>query len=216
MALQRGPDGQRLCGKNLSPNGNGCVGRDNIINVVNETGPKHEHLKTAEGGSTVSARINAAIRICIGIAGLLTGFYRLSQHEIGSAMDVVLLASVCIAGLLSFAGRFLFHQGDSCRLQLEPGDLFYQYEAGFAHLAFAVIALFAYFGPWDVAAKILTILGYTLFILQTALLYAWRCHVRHHIISRYFLRHSLIPLVYAGLMLYFAAECMTEAGISLF
>ncbi|MBN1380639.1 MAG: hypothetical protein JXA41_03070 [Deltaproteobacteria bacterium] len=162
------------------------------------------------------AHVNAVIRIGIGTIGLFVGYYRLFHDRLDEALDITVLTTVALAGLLSFAGHFLFHKSDALRLLRESENFFYQYEVGFAHLAFAATAYLVHVGPWGLEAKILVVLGYSLFILQTAVLYAWRCHVEHHVFSRYFLRHALFTIVYVGLMLNFVSEALYRAEISLF
>ena len=84
----------------------------------------------------------------------------------------------------------------------ESDKPYYQYEVGFAHLAFALIAFFTYFGNWGLAAKVLTVHS-TIYLLQIGILYTWRCFSEHRVFSRYFLRHAISTLVYVGLMFYF-------------
>ena len=151
------------------------------------------------------AHIIATLRIATGIIGIFFGYYELSSGNRDAALDAITINAVGIVGLLSFAGHLIFHKSDARRLGWESDKPYYQYEVGFAHLAFALMAFFTYFGNWDFAAKVLTILGYTIYLLQIGLLYAWRCFSEHRVFSRYFLRHAISTLVYVGLMFYFVA-----------
>lgn len=162
------------------------------------------------------AHFIATLRIVIGTIGLFYGYYELSDGNRDAALDTITVNAVGIVGLLSFAGHLIFHRSDARRLGWESDKPYYQYEVGFAHLAFALMALFTYFGNWDPAAKVLTILGYGIYLLQVGILYTWRCLSEHRVISRYFLRHAISTLVYVGLMFYFIARIMESAQVALF
>jgi hypothetical protein len=157
------------------------------------------------------AHIIATLRIAAGIMGIFFGYYELSGGNRDAALDTITINAVGIVGLLSFAGHLIFHKSDARRLGWESDKPYYQYEVGFAHLAFALMAFFTYFGNWDLAAKVLTILGYTIYLLQIGILYTWRCFSEHRVFSRYFLRHAISTLVYVGLMFYFISMIMGSA-----
>ena len=157
------------------------------------------------------AHIIATLRIATGIIGIFFGYYELSGGNRDAALDTITINAVGIVGLLSFAGHLLFHKSDARRLGWESDKPYYQYEVGFAHLAFALMAFFTYFGNWDLSAKVLTILGYTIYLLQIGILYTWRCFSEHRVFSRYFLRHAISTLVYVGLMFYFISMIMGSA-----
>lgn len=159
------------------------------------------------------AHIIATLRIVIGTAGLLFGYYELFDNKLEDALDTITITSVGIVGLLSYAGHLIFHKGDAQRLGWESATPYYQYEVGFAHLAFALIALSTYFGNWGLAAKTLAIMGYAIYLLQVGILYTWRCLTEHRVISRYFLRHAISTLVYVGLMIYFLSSIMSTAQL---
>ena len=162
------------------------------------------------------AHIIAILRIAIGTAGLFFGYYELFDNNLEAALDIITVTSVGVVGLLSFAGHLIFHKSDARRLGWESEKPYYQYEVGFAHLAFALIAFFSYFGNWGIAAKILTMLGYTLYLLQVGILYTWRCLSENRIFSRYFLRHAVSTLVYVALMIYFLTRVMSATQLVLF
>jgi hypothetical protein len=162
------------------------------------------------------AHIIATLRIAIGTIGLFYGYYELSGGNRDAALDTIVINAVGVVGLLSFAGHLIFHRSDARRLGWESDKPYYQYEVGFAHLAFALIALFAYFGNWGLEAKVLTVLGYAIYLLQIGILYTWRCFSEHKVFSRYFMRHAISTLVYVGLMFYFVASLMGSAQLALF
>jgi hypothetical protein len=158
----------------------------------------------------------ATLRIATGTIGLFFGYYELSGNNLNAALDTIAITAVGIVGLLSFAGHLIFHKSDARRLGWESDKPYYQYEVGFAHLAFALISFFTYFGNWGLEAKLLTILGYTIYLLQIGILYSWRCFSEHRVFSGYFLRHAISTLAYAGLMFYFVAKVMGTAQLTLF
>jgi hypothetical protein len=162
------------------------------------------------------AHIIAILRIATGTAGLFFGYYELFDNNLEAALNLVTVTSVGIVGLLSFTGHLIFHKSDARRLGWESDKPYYQYEVGFAHLSFALIAFFTYFGNWGITAKILTLLGYTLYLLQVGILYTWRCLSENRIFSRYFLRHAVSTLVYVALMIYFLTRVMSATQLVLF
>ncbi len=162
------------------------------------------------------AHIIATLRIATGTIGLLFGYYELFGRNFDAALDTITITAVGIVGLLSFAGHLIFHKSDARRLGWESDKPYYQYEVGFAHLAFALIAFFTYFGRWGIEAKLLTVLGYAIYLLQVGILYTWRCLSEHRVFSRYFLRHAVSTLAYVALMFYFIASIMATMQLALF
>ena len=175
-----------------------------------------ERFVPSDKGLAMIAHIIATLRIATGTIGLYIGYSELSDRNLIAALDTIILTAVGIVGLLSFSGHLIFHKSDAKRLGWESDKPYYQYEVGFAHLSFALIAFFTYFGDWGLAAKVLTILGYTIYLLQIGILYTWRCFSEHRVFSRYFLRHAISTLVYVGLMFYFASRIMRSLQIDLF
>jgi hypothetical protein len=162
------------------------------------------------------AHIIATLRIVIGTVGLFFGYYDLFDNKLEEALNTVTITSVGMVGLFSYVGHLIFHKGDAHRLGWESATPYYQYEVGFAHLAFALVAFVTYFGNWGLAAKALAVMGYTIYLLQVGILYTWRCLNEHRVISRYFLRHAISTLVYVGLMIYFLSSIMSASQLALF
>ena len=160
------------------------------------------------------AHFIAILRIIVGTVGLLYGYYKLFDNDLEAALDIIAVMAVGIVGLLSFVGHLIFHKSDARRLGWESSTPYYQYEVGFAHLAFALIALLTSIGNWGFVAQIMTILGYALYLLQVGILYAWRCISEHKVFSRYFLRHAISTLVYVVLMIYFITRVMAVSHLT--
>jgi len=162
------------------------------------------------------AHIIVILRIAIGTIGLCFGYYELFDNRLEAALETITITAVGIVGFLSFAGHLIFHRSDARRLGWETDKPYYQYEVGFAHLAFALVAFFAYFGNWGIAAQTLAVLGYALYLLQVGILYVWRSYSEHRIFTRYFLRHAVATLGYVGLMIYFVSMVMSASQLTLF
>ena len=87
----------------------------------------------------------------------------------------------------------------------------FQYEVGFANLAFALVEFLAYFGEWGVGAQVAVVLGYGLYLLQAALLHTWQS-VRGEGGLRRLLQSALPVLVFSLLMVYLAISGMIATG----
>ena len=151
------------------------------------------------------------MELVAGVIGLGVGFSRLP--DAASALAVATPTAVGLAGLLAFFRHFVFHQSDARRLGWESGRPEFQYEVGFANLAFALVALSAYFGGWPVGARVAVVLGYGLYLLQAALLHTWQS-VRGKGGLHRFLRSALPALVFSLCMIYLAIRGMITAGLT--
>jgi hypothetical protein len=152
------------------------------------------------------------LELIAGIFGVGVGISRLP--DAASALAVVTPTAVGLVGLLAFFRHFVFHESDAKRLGWESIRPEFQYEVGFANLAFALVAFLAYFGGWAVAAQVAVVLGYGLYLLQAALLHTWRS-VHGNGRLRRLLQSALPALVFSLLMIYLAVGAMIQAGLSL-
>lgn len=132
--------------------------------------------------------------------------------DAASAIGVATLTAVGLVGLLAFLRHFVFHESDAKRLGWESGRPEFQYEVGFANLAFALVAFLAYFGGWPVGAQVAVVFGYGLYLFQGALLHTWQS-VRGEGGLRRFLQSALPALVFSLLMIYLATRGMIAAGL---
>ncbi|MBA2714629.1 MAG: hypothetical protein H0U55_13870 [Rubrobacteraceae bacterium] len=112
------------------------------------------------------------LELLSGIFGVAVGFARLP--DAASALQIVTPTAVGLVGLLAFVRHFIFHESDAKRLGWESTRPEFQYEVGFANLGFALVAFFAYFGGWGVAAHVAVVPGYGLYLLQSAILHVWK------------------------------------------
>src|SRR5918996_3978137 len=106
------------------------------------------------------------LELVAGILGLGVGFSRLP--DAASALAIVTPTAVGLVGLLAFVRHFVFHEGDAKRLGWESTGPEFQYEVGFANLAFALVAFLAYFGGWGVAAPVGVVPCHRRYFLQAA------------------------------------------------
>src|SRR5919112_6779380 len=109
------------------------------------------------------------LELIAGIFGVGVGIWRLP--DAASALEVVTPTAVGLVGLLAFFRHFAFHESDAKRLGWESTGPEFQYEVGFANLAFALVALLAYFGGGAVAAQVAGGLGYGVYLFQAAVLH---------------------------------------------
>ena len=143
------------------------------------------------------------LELVAGVLGLGVGFSRLP--DAASALAVATPTAVGLIGLLAFLRHFIFHESDAKRLGWESGRPEFQYEVGFANLAFALVAFWAYFGGWGVGAQAAVVLGFGLYLLQAALLHTWQS-VRGEGGLRRLLQSALPALVFSLCMIYLATS----------
>jgi Family of unknown function (DUF6790) len=141
------------------------------------------------------------LELVAGGLGLGVGFSRLP--DAASALAIATPTAVGLIGLSAFFRHFVFHESDAKRLGWESGRPEFQYEVGFANLAFALVAFLSYFGGWGVAAQAAVVLGFGLYLLQAALLHTWQS-VRGEGGLRRFLQSALPALVFSLCMIYLA------------
>jgi uncharacterized membrane protein YfcA len=149
------------------------------------------------------AKAISLISMVTGTIGIFIGFYLLDNHpEI--ALKIVTVTTVGIVGLLAFIRHVIFHKSDSKRLGWETDRPDWMFEVGFANLAFGSIGFIAAFTDWGTQPQILTLLGYSIYLYQAALLHLYRYIVTEKKASAR-LKQSVIPtLLYAGMMTFFA------------
>lgn len=150
------------------------------------------------------------LELVAGILGLGVGVSRLP--DAASALAIVTPTAVGLVGLLAFIRHFVFHESDAKRLGWESTGAEFQYEVGFANLAFSLVAFLAYFGGWAAAAQVAVVLGYGLYLLQAALLHTWQS-VRGEGRLRRLLQSALPALVFSLLMIYLAVNAMIQVGL---
>lgn len=109
----------------------------------------------------------------IGAVGIFFGFYYL-DHNPQLSLSIVTTSTVGLVGVLAFVRHFVFHKEDAKRLGWETDRPEWAYEVGFANLAFGVMGFFAVFAKLGMQAQALTVLGYAIYLMQTALLHGYQ------------------------------------------
>jgi len=111
------------------------------------------------------------VTYAVGGAGIFLGF--LESDGTPDRRALVLL-SVGVVGVLSFVRHVIFHRSDAKRMGWETDRPDWMFEVGFANLAFGMMGLLAALGDWDVRARALVVLGYSLYLFQAAMLHLYR------------------------------------------
>ncbi len=112
------------------------------------------------------------VRNLIATVGIFFGFYLLFSGNQSLGVSLVAVLAVGIVGLIAFVSHVLLHREDAARLGWAVPVPYFQYEVGFANLAFAVAALVAVLASFGPRAGAAVILGYAVYLLQAGLLHA--------------------------------------------
>jgi hypothetical protein len=163
----------------------------------------------------MAAWIIAILRIVISSVGIFFAFYHHFSDPPGStdAIDLVVLLVTVPLGLLGFTGHVLMHASDARRLTGQQIDPLFQYEVGFANLAFGLVALLVALGNWPVAAKIAVTLAFGLYLTLAGILHLWRAlHGQGAHPGQVVLR-VVSTLVVGGMMLFFALSAASGARL---
>jgi hypothetical protein len=152
----------------------------------------------------------AIIRYIFGGAGLAIGFYFLGMGNLTKAIGIVSLTTVGLVGLISFVSHVIFHKQDAKRIGLETANPGFQFEVGFANLAFGIVALFSYFGNWGIIANAALILTFAIYLFQAGILHTWKSLSGEKKDIGHFIRGGLVTFLYSGTMLYFAITAIVS------
>jgi len=152
----------------------------------------------------MSARTLAFLGIVVGSIGIFFGFYFYFQPDIPLAVDVVSICAVGLLGVVSFIRHFFFYKSDAQRMGWETERPDWQFEVGFANLAFGVVGLCASLGRWGLAAQGAVLAGYGIYLFQAALLNAYRSLVGEQKSLGRFIRSGLVTALLSVMMGFFA------------
>ncbi len=86
----------------------------------------------------------------------------------------VLCASLAAVGLLAFIRHNVTAASDAIRLGFDGGHRGFQYEVGFANLAFAVPCLVVAFVDWGAGGRLAALLTFSVYLLSVAAYHALR------------------------------------------
>jgi hypothetical protein len=111
--------------------------------------------------------------MAVGAVGIFLGFYFLSSAPL-LALALVTGTCVGVVGILAFLRHVVFHRADAARMGWQTERPDWQFEVGFANLAFGLPGLLvALFLP-SYPAFFVLLLGYALYLAQAAALHLTR------------------------------------------
>lgn len=142
-------------------------------------------------------------RILVSSIGIFLAFWFYCSEEVKFAYLLLTLTTVVYMGLTGYISHVIFAEEDARRLGWEITDRSFQYEVGFANLAFAVTAGVVLIADLPSVAQLTMVLGYALYLLQASLL-----HFKKYLTVRretgYLIRSVLLPLALEVMMIGFA------------
>jgi hypothetical protein len=152
----------------------------------------------------MSARTLSNLGIVVSSIGIFFGFFFYFRPDVPLAIDVVTICSVGLLGLIGFIRHFFLHKSDAQRMGWETEHPDWQFEVGFANLAFGVVGICASFGKWGLAAQGAILAGYGTYLLQAALLNAYRSTIGGQKSLGRLMRSGLLTALISVLMIFFA------------
>jgi len=148
-------------------------------------------------------------RYGIGSIGLYLALAQ-APTDISKATATTCLLVVAVVGILSFVSHVFLHKQDANRIGFKPGSASFQFEVGFANLAFGLTALASYWADWGLQANTVIILAYALYLLQSGLLHLYTATQNKKTRRTNVIRGSL-TMVFSVSMLYIAHAAITSA-----
>jgi hypothetical protein len=139
----------------------------------------------------------------IGSIGIFFGFYFLSTHPF-RAVGLVTGTCVGIVGILAFVRHVVFHRSDAARLGWQTDRPDWQFEVGFANLAFGLTACLVLFWAPSYPAFFVLLLGYSIYLGQAAALHLYRYLTDEHRSPARLWRSVIGTLLFAAMMAVFA------------
>lgn len=146
-----------------------------------------------------SKAVNIA-RYAVGGGGLYYGLGQLNSN-LADAVAIVSLCAVGVVGVLSFISHVLLHEQDAKKIGFSKNTVSFQFEVGFANLAFGLVAIISYLADWGLRVNTALILGYALYLLQAGFLHLYTSRANKKV-SRPNIIRALVTFVFSGAMLY--------------
>lgn len=158
----------------------------------------------------IMVKLVAYIRYIIGGGGLYLAVNYL-QTDIIQATATATLFTVGVVGLLSFVSHVLLHEGDAKLIGFSSKTPSFQYEVGFANLAFGIVAMLSYFQNWGIKANAALLLAYALYLLQAGILHFMESR-KNKKMRRANLIRALVTFAFSGTMLYVAFVAINSSS----
>jgi hypothetical protein len=159
--------------------------------------PRGDAMPATGGAGAAVALI--WLRYLLGTIGIFLGWLFISDEGPDKAILWVCLLAVGAVGVVAFLSHVVFARADARRLHWPVGG--FQYEVGFANLAFAIVAILAVTLEWGAAAQAAIVIGFAIYLLQGGLLFVRRMLTEENGIR--FLRNVILFFLFGGMMLYF-------------
>ena len=105
--------------------------------------------------------------------GIFFGFLYLSADP-AKALAIVTATGVGVVGVLAFVRHVVFHRSDAARLGWQAERPDWQFEVGFANLAFGLLGCAVAFRSPSYPAFFVVLLGYSAYLAQAAVLHLYR------------------------------------------
>lgn len=155
-------------------------------------------------------KLMSYVRYILGGGGLYIALGQVSS-SMPDAVATATLFSVGVVGILSFISHALLHEGDAKMIGFSSKTPSFQYEVGFANLAFGVVAVLSYFQNWGIQANTVLLLAYALYLLQAGLLHLIESR-RNKKLRRANSIRAALTFVFSGLMLYLAVMAISSVA----
>ncbi|MEI6072662.1 MAG: DUF6790 family protein [Verrucomicrobiae bacterium] len=145
--------------------------------------------------------------IAIATLGIFFGFFHLATDPV-KAFALVTGACVGVVGILAFVRHVVFHRSDALRLGWQADRPDWQFEVGFANLAFGVMGCIVALWKPVFLAFFVVLLGYSVYLAQAAVLHLYR-YLAGPDRSSARLWHSVIATaLFAAMLAGFAARAL--------
>ncbi len=146
------------------------------------------------------------IRYVLGGGGLYLALGQL-HSDLPKAAALASLTAVGFVGVLSFVSHVLLHKQDAKQIGFKTDSVSFQFEVGFANLAFGVVAFISYFAHWGLRANTVLLLSYALYLFQSAILHVYTARANKKTRQANLIRAGL-TFVFSGMMLYIVAKVL--------
>jgi hypothetical protein len=157
----------------------------------------------------MNARTLALAGIVIGSLGIFVGFYFYFTPDVPLAVRIVTILNVGVLGIAAFIRHFIFQKDDAERLGWVTEHPDWQYEVGFANLAFGLVGLWAGLGNLGLGAQGAILGAFGVYLLQAGLLNGFRSLFGQQKNPARFIRSGVVTLLFSLTMLFFAWSALS-------
>ena len=139
----------------------------------------------------------------VGAVGIFIGFYLLQTAPL-TALAIVTGTCVGVVGIMAFLRHVVFHREDAARMGWQTDRPDWQFEVGFANLAFGLTGVVVALWLPSYPAFFVLLLGYALYLGQAAALHLYRYVTAEQRSAARLWRSVIATSLFAVLMLVFA------------